>query len=84
MLKKERIPHLTQDAEITVYGDESERFANLFHKETRRPMLRGVLNAEEGTSLQLVREIVKLLTGEEKGHGQPAMLQRSRRPAGGR
>jgi len=70
VLKKERIPHLTSDAEITVYGDESERFANLFHKETRRPMLRGVLNSEEGTSLTLVREIVKLLTGEEKGHGQ--------------
>jgi len=70
VLKKERIPHLTHDAEITVYGDEAERFANLFHKETRRPMLRGVLNAEEGTSLMLVREIVRLLTGEDKGHGQ--------------
>ena len=70
VLKKERIPHLTQDSEITVYGDESERFANLFHKETRRPMLRGVLNNEEGTSLVLVREIVKLLTREEKGHGR--------------
>ena len=70
VLKKECIPHLAQDAEIMVYGDEAERFANLFHKETRRPMLRGVLNAGEGVSLQLVREIVKLLTGEEKGHGQ--------------
>lgn len=70
VLKKERIPHLAQDAEITVYGDEAERFANLFHRETRRPMLRGVLNAEEGASLMLVREIVKLLTGEDKGHGQ--------------
>ena len=58
VLKKERIPHLVQDSEITVYGDESERFANLFHKETRRPMLRGVLNPEETNSLKLVREIV--------------------------
>jgi hypothetical protein len=70
VLKKERIPHLTRDSEITVYGDESERFANLFHKETRRPMLRGVLNGEEASSLALVREIVKLLTGDQKGHGQ--------------
>jgi hypothetical protein len=70
VLKKERIPHITQDSEITVYGDEAERFANLFHKETRRPMLRGVLNSEEASSLLLVREIVKLLTGAEKGHGQ--------------
>jgi len=70
VLRKERIPHLTRDSEITVYGDESERFANLFHRETRRPMLRGVLNADETSSLALVREIVKLLTGGEKGHGQ--------------
>ena len=70
VLRKEKIPHLAQDSEITVYGDEAESFANLFHKETRRPMLRGVLNGEEGSSLQLVREIVKLLAGEPKASGQ--------------
>jgi hypothetical protein len=70
VLKKERIPHLMLDSEITVYGDESERLANLFHKETRRPMLRGVLNREEASSLALVREIVNLLAGDQKGHGQ--------------
>jgi hypothetical protein len=70
VLKKERIPHLIADSEITVYGDECERFANLFHKETRRPMLRGVLNPDEAGGLALVRHIVQLLTGEEKGHGR--------------
>ncbi|MBZ5612085.1 MAG: hypothetical protein LAP38_27825 [Acidobacteriia bacterium] len=70
VLKKERIPHLVEDAKIIVYGDESERFANLFHKETRRPMLRGVLNPDEGGSLSLVRRIVTLLAGEEGGRGQ--------------
>ena len=70
VLKKERIPHIVQDSEITVYGDESERFANLFHAETRRPMLRGVLNQEESGSLRLVREIVALLTAETPGQGQ--------------
>ena len=43
VLKKERIPHLVQDSEITVYGDESERFANLFHKETRE-----IIRLEDG------------------------------------
>lgn len=70
VLKKERIPHLVQESGITVYGDESERFANLFHRETRRPMLRGVLNPEETDSLMLVRQIVTLLTGEAGGQGQ--------------
>ena len=70
VLKKERIPHSVQDTEITVFGDESERFANLFHAETRRPMLRGVLNPEESNSLRLVREIVMLLTADTPGQGQ--------------
>ena len=70
VLKKERIPHLQKDSEIVVYGDESERFANLFHKETRRPMLRGVLNKDENDGPMLVRQIVTLLTGEEFGEGK--------------
>src|SRR6202162_3218208 len=70
VLKKERIPHLTQDSEIIVYGDESERFANLFHKETRRPMVRGVLNTEESNGPMLVRQIVTMLTAEEFGDGK--------------
>ena len=70
VLKKERIPHLVQESEITVYGDESERFANLFHKETRRPMLRGILNPEEANGLMLVRQIVTLLTTESNRRAQ--------------
>ncbi|HMD49225.1 MAG TPA: hypothetical protein VKG79_09010 [Bryobacteraceae bacterium] len=82
VLKKERIPHMTRDGEITVYGDESERFANLFHKETRRPMLRGVLNGEEASSLALVKEIVKLLTGDQKGRGQKVCFSVPAPPVG--
>src|ERR1700732_2343747 len=70
VLKKERIPHLIQESEILVYGDESERFANLFHKETRRPMLRGVLNKDETEGPMLVRQLVMMLTGEEVGEGK--------------
>ncbi len=70
VLKKERIPHLVQDSEITVYGDESERFANLFHKETRRPMLRGILNPDENASLTLVDRIIALVMGEGPGQGR--------------
>lgn len=70
VLKKENIPHLVQDSEITVYGNESERFANLFHRDTRRPMLRGILNPEEAGSLTLVRQIVRLVMGEGEGQGR--------------
>lgn len=70
VLKKERIPYQVQDTEITVYGDESERFANLFHAETRRPMRRGVLNPDERGGTTMIREIVMLVTGDKTGRGQ--------------
>jgi len=70
ILEKESIPHLLHESEILVYGDESERFANLFHRETRRPMLSGVLNPQENQGLTLVREIVKLLTTDHGGGRQ--------------
>src|SRR5262249_16320955 len=66
------IPYLVNDGEITVVGDESERLANLFHCETRRPMRRGVLNPDERRGADLVREIVMLVTGEKTGRGQVA------------
>ncbi len=82
VLKKERIPHLVQDSEITVYGDESERFANLFHKETRRPMLRGILNPDETGSLMLVRQIAGAGDGRRRGTRPESLLQRSGRALG--
>ncbi len=69
-LKKENVPHLVQGAEILIYGDESERFADLFHLEPRRPMSGGVLNPGEPDGLNLIRRILEALgngTGEESG-----------------
>lgn len=65
VLKKENVPYLVKDSEITVYGDESERFANLFHEETRRPMRRGILNTDEPASADVVRKIVSMVTAEK-------------------
>ncbi|MCS7316324.1 MAG: cell division protein FtsA [Bryobacterales bacterium] len=69
VLEKERIPHARSDGQILVFGDASERFADLLHTETRRPMLEGALNPEEPEGLSVVRAIVELLTGglERKG-----------------
>ena len=83
VLRKERIPHLVQDSEITVYGQESERFANLFHRETRRPMLRGVLNPDEAGGLALVRQIVALVMGEGEGQGRRVCFSVPAAPLGG-
>ncbi len=53
-----------------VYGHDSERFANLFHLETRRPMTRGLLNPNESGALSVMKQIVSALLNQEKGNGR--------------
>ena len=70
LLKKENIPHAVQGPEIIVYGNESQKFADFFHVETRRPMRHGVLNPNEPESLSLLRQIIASLAGNggKEGH----------------
>ncbi|MBM3747522.1 MAG: hypothetical protein FJW34_17185 [Acidobacteria bacterium] len=71
VLKREGVPHKVRIPEIIIYGNESPRFAELFHLETRRPMRHGVLNPGERENLDLLRQIVaSLLGGEGKGGGK--------------
>lgn len=58
VLKREGIPYTLQEGEIVVHGNESERFADLLHVETRRPMIKGLLNPNEADSLGLIRHII--------------------------
>ncbi|MCS6954096.1 MAG: hypothetical protein NZM33_14700 [Bryobacteraceae bacterium] len=61
-LRHEQVPHLVQDGQILIYGAASEKFADLFHLETRRPMRGGLLNSAEPESLTLIGQIVRALT----------------------
>jgi hypothetical protein len=51
LLNKERIPHAVQGEEILIFGNDAEQFAELFHVEARRPMMRGLLNAGEADGM---------------------------------
>jgi len=70
ILKKENVPHNSENGQLMVYGHDSERFANLFHLETRRPMTRGLLNPEESGALGVMKEIVGSLLNHERGNGR--------------
>ncbi|MEO8098902.1 MAG: hypothetical protein ABI811_14465 [Acidobacteriota bacterium] len=62
-LKREHVPHSVLGNEIIVQGNESEKFASLLNAEIRRPMTRGVLDARESSSLQVIRELLVNLLG---------------------
>lgn len=70
VFKKEGIPHTVNEGQITVYGDEAEKFANIFHIETRRPMHRGALNPNEPGGPAVVRQIISLLVAPYAKSGQ--------------
>lgn len=61
VLTKENIPHTVAGPEIVVHGNESDRFADLLNIETRRTMAKGMLNAAEPDSLDMLRKILESL-----------------------
>jgi hypothetical protein len=69
-LKSENVPNEAQGNELLIYGNESERFANLFHLDTRRPMARGVLNPQETNGAAVLRQILTALLGSQTGGGR--------------
>jgi len=61
VLTKQNIPHTVAGQELVVHGNESDRFADLLNVDTRRTMLKGVLNPAEPDSLHMFRTIVESL-----------------------
>lgn len=70
LLTQENVFHEVEGPEIVVAGNDAQRFAEVFHVETRRPMLDGVLNRNEPHSLAVVRRIITKLVGHAAAEGQ--------------
>ena len=70
LLQREKVFHEVQGSEILVAGNDAQRFAEVFHVETRRPMKNGVLNPQEPHSLAVMRRIVTKLLGKPTVEGQ--------------
>lgn len=68
-LRREQIAHEAQNENLIILGNDSEKFANLFHLETRRPMMRGLLNPGEPGGTAIMRQLLTTLLGKE-GHGR--------------
>jgi hypothetical protein len=70
LLQRENVFHEVQGQDIVVAGNDSQKFAEIFHVETRRPMLNGVLNPHEPHSLAVMRGIIGKLLGRANVEGQ--------------
>ena len=63
MLERENVCHEVRGPDIVVAGNDAQKFAEVFHVETRRPMFQGVLNPEEPHSLAVIQQILNKLIG---------------------
>jgi len=70
LLAGDNVFHEVHGDEIVVPGNDAEKFAEVFHVETRRPMLDGMLNPREPHSLAVIRSIVSRLLGKPPAEGQ--------------
>src|ERR1035441_8379080 len=70
LLRQQEVFHEVQGTDLVVVGNDAEKFAEVFHVETRRPMKNGVLNPQEPHSLAVVRRIITRLVGKAAAPGQ--------------
>jgi hypothetical protein len=70
LLQRENVFHEVQGSDLVVAGNDAQKFAEVFHVETRRPMANGVLNPHESHSLSVLRRIVGKLLGRAAVEGQ--------------
>ena len=70
LLDQQNVLHEVQGQEIIVSGNDSQKFADIFHVDTRRPMLNGLLNPREPHGLAVLRCIITKLIGRAAKEGQ--------------
>ncbi len=72
MLNKAGVRYIKKGKKLYVVGDSALEFANLFHKETRRPLSRGIINPGEKESLPMIEILLSGIVGEPRSSGEVA------------
>lgn len=64
MLISSKVKYIQQSNTLYVVGDESLKFANIFHKDTRRPLSKGIISPTEKEALPMVEFLIKSIVGK--------------------
>lgn len=70
MLTKAKVNYIERGNTLYVVGDEAVKFANIFSKEARRPLNKGIVSPAEKEALPMVELILKTLVGRPKYQGE--------------
>ncbi len=70
LLDNSKIKYMVKDSKLYIVGDEALEFANMFNKDTRRPLSRGVISPTEKEALPMVELMIKNVIGEPSYDGE--------------
>jgi hypothetical protein len=70
MLGQNNIQYYREGDELIIYGAATERFANMFNADLRRPMARGVLNPREKYAMPVLEAILQGLVPKSRAAGE--------------
>ncbi|MCK4326008.1 hypothetical protein KAW55_04575, partial [bacterium] len=72
ILDNSKVKYIIKEDNLYVVGDEALEFANMFNKETRRPLSRGVISPTEQEAVPMVELLIKSVIGKPSYKGEIA------------
>ncbi len=70
ILDNSHVKYMIKDTKLYVVGNEALEFANMFNKEARRPLSRGVISPTEKEALPMVELLIKSVVGKPIYEGE--------------
>jgi hypothetical protein len=70
ILGQNEVPYYRDGDDLVVFGTASERFANMFNADARRPMADGILNSQERNALPVLEAILQSMVPRARTPGE--------------
>ncbi|MBU0880946.1 MAG: hypothetical protein KKE81_01970 [Candidatus Omnitrophica bacterium] len=70
ILDNSKVKYIIKGDDLYVVGDEALQFANMFNKDTRRPLSKGVISPTEKEALPIIELLIKSVVGEPAHKGE--------------
>jgi len=70
ILDRANVKYILKEDKMYVVGDDALEFANMFNKETRRPLSKGIISPSEREALPMVELLIKSVVGKPTHNGE--------------
>ena len=70
MLTKLKVPYVVHNGKLLVLGESAFELANVFGKETRRPMKDGLISPREVDAMPMIKLIIQKVLGDPREQGE--------------